>query len=195
MSSLYSDPPFARGGVLLGFDAKATLDGSSNPIEGSDTVGEVKVFQDIDPVTGTKKSNQLVYCVAVRAKQASVANGDQATNLTPKSVVKFEAGTFTNVDGLATNAAGQVIGVVDEYLPKAPNVNDIFWVVVKGPTTAKFTTTAVSTGDVLAVSATAGSLAAAATPTLGQHWLGFAVGAKAGATLEGRVMLTQSILV
>lgn len=200
MSSIYSDPPFPRGDVLIGLDDPAALD-SGNPVQGSDIVGRIKVFRDVNPSTGIDFSERLVYCVAVRAKQNGVANGERS-NLTAGTVVKFAAGSLTELDNSAANsnlaAAGDtatiagMVGVVDEYLPKAPLVNDVFWVVVKGPTTANVTTTAIANaGTPLAVSATAGSLAAASPATLGLSFFGVNLAAKSAGVLKSRVLVTN----
>jgi hypothetical protein len=190
MSSIYSDPPFPRGGTLLGFQSPATLDdppapATPQPIEGRDIAGEVKVFVDANPFTGQVNSQRLVYCVAVRAKQTGVTNGNRATNLTAGKVVKFAAGSLSELDAdnqaaSTDNAAiAGMVGVVDEYLPQAPLVNDLFWVVVKGPTSALFTTAAVSTAGVpVQVSSTAGQLVAAASPAITQRFAGTALGTK-----------------
>ena len=201
MSSIYSDPPFPRGGSLLGFDPAdaATLDEAGNPIQGRDIVGEVKVFTDSNPVTGAVNSQRLVYCVAVRVRQAGVANGQPANNLTPGKVVKFAAGSLTTLDAdnqaAATDTANiaHQVGVVDEYLPKVPLVNDLIWVVVKGPTTALFTSAAVAAGAPVAVSSTPGSLVAANTPAVTSTFFGTALTAKAsGATGTARVSVANA---
>lgn len=75
MSSIFSDPFFRRGATLLGGETIEYSDPPTNskPIAGGEIVGQVKVFQDVEP-TGTQKrlSNRLVYCVAARYKGSTV---------------------------------------------------------------------------------------------------------------------------
>ena len=173
MSSIFSDPPFGRGQTYLA-GATATQDANSNYIEGTGVAGEIKVFQDIDPGSQSYKSNRLVYCLAVRVAQSSKTVGQQCTDITAGTVVKLAAGKLDILDASAASAglaaysdvASQIgqIGVVDEYLKAAPNAGDIIWLVVKGPTTVKATTTATSVGVWLGPSSTAGSFAAGTTP-------------------------------
>jgi len=199
MSSIYSDPPFTRGGTLLAYGT-ATLDESSNPIEGGDIVGQIKVFRDENPTTGQVLSARLVYCLAVRVKQTGVANGQPATNVTAGTVVKLAAGSLSDLDGTAKAAstdtatiAGQV-GVVDEYLTKTPLVNDVIWVVVKGPTSPIAVSSAITAGTALDVSSSAGSVAAANTPTLGESFLGVALANKGVGAGPVRTVVTNSAI-
>lgn len=175
MSSLQSDPQFPRGTTLLaGADIELV---NGLPIAGRDVVGQIKVFQDVDP-QGVKNSNRLVYCVAARVATA--------TALTAKDVVKFSAtNIIEDVDGKGDTTAGQIQGVVDEYIPSTLTIrqNDIVWVVVQGPTTAKFLAAAVAAGAVVQGSATAGSLQAGAG-------FGVTLATKASTVLEGRVLVT-----
>jgi hypothetical protein len=177
MSSLNADPPFRRGRTLMDGNP-VTLDGNSNPIEGVQIVGEVKAFDDVNPTSGVRNSNRVCYCVAARNTSGSA--------ITPKTVVKFKASALlSEVDGSGDNTAGLILGVADEYLPTAgvPN-NDIFWVVVQGPTVAKFTTAAIaSAGAAVGSSATAGSLAAGSG-------MGHVLAAKALNATEARVVLS-----
>jgi hypothetical protein len=91
-----------------------------------------------------------VTCIAVR----NTSGGP----LLPGAVVKFKkAAILTEVDGAAAAATDAPLGVVDEYLPAAGVANnDVFWLVVSGPT-------AINTAATLApgalVTATAGAAA------------------------------------
>lgn len=138
MSSLYSDPPFPRGSTLLSGETIET--DSLGPIAGRDIVGQVKVFQDTNPFSGAELSNRLVTCVAVRwtGSTGGVVAGD---------VVKFQASNLlAAVDAKGSTTVGVIFGVVDEYIPSTVEIrqNDIIWLVVRGPSAARFTATAVA---------------------------------------------------
>lgn len=178
MPSLFSDPPFARGTTLLagepieyyppGSGYHATNDsGDQYPVAGGEVVGQVKVFQDINPVTKTGLSNELVYCIAARYKPTT------ATNLTTppgKAVVLKIAqylGTAEFDENLATAAnvnAGERVGFIDEYLSTSAVIrpDDIVWLVFRGPVAAKktehATTQGIAVGVNVAMSGTAGSV-------------------------------------
>ncbi len=172
MSTLTADPGFGRGQVL-GILWKA-YDADSG--DGSHVVGTRKVFRDEDPKTGALKSNRTVECLAVKNTSGSA--------LLPGAVAKFkDAAILTEVDGLATTST-QLMGVVDEYLPAAgvPD-GEVFWLVVRGPSTVTKTSTSVSAGASYGLSATAGSAAAQSTNPL----LGFAIATSA--TTSGRILV------
>lgn len=149
MPELSSDPPFARG-QTLGTDAT----------QGQSVAGTVRRFLDVHPQTGvsgrdgTNISNRVVTCVAVRNASAAA--------ITPGSLVKMKAASIlTEVDGLGDNTAGQIQAVADEYLPAAGcPVGDIFWAVVRGPTTVKKTAPVINQGAAIGGSTTAGSAVA-----------------------------------
>jgi hypothetical protein len=193
MSSLYSDPPFSRGGTLLA-DAAIDLDVDGNPIAGREIVGQVKAFRDINPYSGQVYSNRLVYCVAARFKPSNGAAGnlDQAGVLTARGTVyAFTlASPMAEFAAAATNAnvaAGVATGVLDEYLTGTLRLNDIVWVVIKGPTSIKQTAVAINTGLAVEVSATAGSVMTVASGAkIGQQI--------AGANSTAAVQLTRVTL-
>lgn len=176
MSTLTADPGFARGQVLgvtkTYYDAQVG--------DGSHIVGVRKVFADTHPQTGQILSNQTVECIAVKNKSGGA--------LLPKTVVQFDADAImTDVDDEATTSSLR-LGVVDEYLPVAgvPN-NEVFWLVVKGPTTVLKTTGAgndITAGEVVGVSATAGKIDDDATLKVGN-----AIAAAGTAATEVRVLL------
>lgn len=183
--SLYDDPPFALGETL----------GVSSASDGNQWVGAVKVFPDVNPKTGAVRSNRVKKCVAVR-NSASVA-------LLGKRVVALKAGSFTEVDGYASVANAELVGVVDEHLPAGGvAVNDVFWVTVDGPTevSVALSGTDVAAGDRVAVitaaastSTTAGrvtpSTVGAATTGAGNAGLGvIGYAASAGATTGSAVL-------
>lgn len=145
MSTLTTDPGFARG-TVLGV-TKPMYD--ANPGDGSHLLGIHKVFLDANPRNQPVLSNETVECVAVRNTSGGA--------LLPKTLVKFKSGAvLTEIDGSADDSSVRV-GVVDEYLPAAGvPVNEVFWVVVKGPTTILKTT---GVGEAI----TAGEYVSAAT--------------------------------
>jgi hypothetical protein len=119
--SLLIDPPFALGQTL----------GVSSVTDGTGWVGAVKQFPDVNPITGVIRSNRIKTCVAVR-NVATIA-------LAPKRVVVFATaaglGGLSTVTGYASVLNAEHVGVVDEFLPTAGvAINDVFWVVVDGPT-------------------------------------------------------------
>jgi hypothetical protein len=172
MSTLTADPGFARGQTL---GVTVTMYEAENG-DGSNVVGTRKVFRDEDPKTGALKSNRTVECIAVKNTSGSA--------LLPGAVAKFkDAAILSEVDGLAV-AATTLMGVVDEYLPAAgvPN-NEVFWLVVRGPSTVTKTATSVSAGASYGPSATAGSAAAQGA----NAQLGFAI--ETSATTSGRILV------
>jgi hypothetical protein len=172
MSTLTADPGFARGQVL-GILWKA-YDADNG--DGSNIVGTRKVFRDENPKTGALNSNRTVECIAVKNTSGSA--------LVPGSVAKFkDAAILSEVDGLATTSTA-LMGVVDEYLPTAgvPD-GEIFWLVVRGPSTVTKTATSVAAGASYGLSATAGSAAAQSTNPL----LGYAIATSA--TTSGRILV------
>jgi hypothetical protein len=172
MSTLTTDPGFARGQTL---GVTVTMYEAENG-DGSTVVGVRKVFRDEDPKTGAIKSNRTVECIAVKNTSGSA--------LLPGAVAKFkDAAILSEVDGLATTSTA-LMGVVDEYLPAAGVANnEVFWLVVRGPSTVTKTATSVAAGASYGLSATAGSAAAQSTNPL----LGFAI--ETSATTSGRLLV------
>jgi hypothetical protein len=121
-----ANPPFPRGKTF--YDGN-TID--SNNLGGVNLEGKEWVFEDVDPRSpvGSNRTNRYVRCRIVRNVSAGV--------LLPKFLVG-SAGVGGNllgrVDGKTTTTAQNVVGAVDEYLPAAGvPVNDLFWLVIKGP--------------------------------------------------------------
>lgn len=180
MSTLTTDPGFGRG-QTLGVTVKMY---EAENGDGSTVIGTRKVFRDEDPKTGELKSNRTVECIAVK----NVSGGA----LLPGAVVKFKAaatsgqfsgGILGEVDATAV-AADLLLGVVDEYLPAAGVADkEVFWVVVRGPSTVTKTSSSVSAGAAYGPSATAGSAAAQGANAL----LGFAI--ETSATTSGRILV------
>jgi hypothetical protein len=173
MSTLTADPGFGRG-QTLGVTVKMY---EAENGDGSTIVGTRKVFRDESPITGALNSNRTVECIAVKNASGSA--------LLPGQVAKFKASAIlSEVDGLATDASA-LIGVVDEYLPAAGVADgEVFWLVVRGPSTVTKTATSVAAAAAYGVSATAGSAAAQGD---GKPLLGYAIATSA--TTSGRILV------
>jgi hypothetical protein len=179
MSSLFSDPPFLRGTTLLNGDTIET--DAIGPVAGRSIIGQVKVFQDVNPSTKATNSNRLVYCVAARYKGSLVADASTVAG----SLYVFDAASAANQTvalenfsalGTATNIPNTAVafGVLDEYLTGELRPNDIVWLVVKGPCSLRVTATSIGANVAITPSATAGSAAvwAAGNLAIGQN-IGF----------------------
>jgi hypothetical protein len=100
-------------------------------------LGQVREFPDVNPdpnaTTLTTKTNLRVQCILLRNTSGGA--------LLPKDVIKIDPTDPSRNASAKSSAANQHIAVVDEYLPAAGvPANDVFWAVIKGPTTAKFAT-------------------------------------------------------
>lgn len=190
MSTLTADPGFPRGSVL-GILWKA-YDAENG--DGSNVLGVRKEFLDTNPQTGVLNSNRGVECICVKNTSGSA--------LLPGQVAKFKlaptagagwTGIIGEVDGTA-GASDKLVGVVDEYLPAAGVANgEVFWLVVRGPSTVRKTSgasgNAVAAGDTLSTTATSGSAYTGTTNTQ----VGYAIQAAATTDTTVRVLVrTQS---
>jgi hypothetical protein len=211
MSSLYSDPPFPRGSTLLSgedveYIEKGATYATGTPISGREIVGQVKAFSDIHPVTKSRLSNELVYCIAARFKPASATtvlnSGNTGADKGKAVVLRVASGmgsTAEFTDTLANAAdvlAGRRVGFLDEYLNAEVRANDIVWIVVKGPVAIAKTTgaginagnlvslqgSAVTTG--LSISKTTQTIALETTATSERVAMGFATGSVNTSTNE-----------
>jgi len=125
------DPPFARGQTFYNGATIITTDLGGQNLEGKEWE-----FEDIDlSQTGAKpaRTNRTVRCRCVR--------NVSGISLLPKRIVTYQsAGTdgrydVGRVDGYSTTVAARAAGVVDEWLSSTGVVNnDLFWIVVSGPT-------------------------------------------------------------
>ena len=191
MSAIFSDPLFRRGSTLLGGE-QIEVDAAGNPVAGTEVVGQVKVFQDVNPVCqGERYSNRLVYCVAARYKGSTVSDASTVAG----EVYAFDAAKpLTEFTSKATSAnvdADIAIWVLDEYLTGQLRQNDIVWLVVKGPAKVKQTATAINAGVAVKVSSTAGSAAAAgSTKSIGQQIAGANSAAAVGLTRVNLISAT-----
>jgi hypothetical protein len=161
MSTLTADPGFARGQVLgvtkTYYDAQVG--------DGSHLLGVHKVFADTHPTTGQILSNETVECIAVKNLSGGV--------LAAKTLVQFDDDyVLTAVDAGATTSSKR-FGVVDEYISSnGVPANEVFWLVVKGPTTVlkltHATDEAIAAGAVVSATATAGKVESGTTLKVGQ---------------------------
>jgi hypothetical protein len=192
MSSIFSDPGWSRGRTLLQGEL-IELDGSGYPVAGGELVGAIKVFQDVNPTTGVRNSNRLVYCVAARYTGSSTldatANAGRPYVFKTTSSVGNAVPALTEFSAVATttdvNTNGLLFGVLDEYLTGSVRTNDIVWLVVKGPTQIKTTATGIAAGKPLEISGSTGQVALLATAgarTVGNH-LGVATSANVADTM------------
>lgn len=117
-----------RGKTYLGSNPNRTLTATMR----ADLEGSEAIFDDINPTatSGARvhRSNRKVTALLVR-NAASFA-------LLPKRVVKWKSGQRgRQVDGYCSVTNEACAGVVDEFLTSSGvAVNDLFWIVVKGPT-------------------------------------------------------------
>lgn len=168
MSSIFSDPGFRRGTTLCSGDLTGT--GSGNDLPGTELVGQIKVFQDVNPSTGARFSNRLVYCQAVRYLGSDVADGSTVAGLVYTVDLAHENGKpFATITSATTNAnvaAGREYGVLDEYLTGNLKQNDVVWIVRKGPSAVKqAAATAIVSGAQLELTGSAGKVQALASGT------------------------------
>lgn len=127
-------PPFKRGQTFYG---GAVPTAAADLIAHADLEGKTWRFEDIDyslPGTTSFRSGKYVTCMLVRNVHSTV--------ILPSDVVVFNvAGSGVEYLGQVKKAIptlGERTAVADEYLPAAGvAVNDLFWVVIAGPTMAK----------------------------------------------------------
>lgn len=121
------DYPIQRGTTFYG---GRTID--SNNLEGEKVKGQIRVFDDFNPTTRVLNSNLPVMAILCRNKHNAALTPGQAVLL---------SGTVVGETGAPVSSTTVLCGVVDEYLPAAGcPVNDLCWVVIKGPTTVNIVT-------------------------------------------------------
>jgi len=173
MSVLTADPGFARGQVL-GVMNTNTYGG--NVGDGSHLLGVRKTFRDEHPRTGVLQSNHTVDCICVKNTSGSA--------ILPGQVVTFSSSAILTEVAPTASASDIMMGVADEYLPTAGVPDDeVFWVVVNGPSTVVKTNTSVAAGAWYGPSSTAGSAVAVST----NERLGVAIATSATGT--GRILV------
>lgn len=180
-----------RGQTMYNGD---TIDSAN--LKFANQVGQVRMFPDVTPSTKVLNSGLQVVCVLLRNKHSAA--------LTPGQACLFST-TVTGETGAPVSALSQLFFIVDEYLPAAGvPVNDVFWGVVRGPTTANIVTNSgAKTAGQLAVesSTTAGKLDfSVLTPgnaTVAQlaafyGYLAFTEGAIADAATTARIFINRN---
>ena len=167
MSSFFSDPYFGRGQTLLSGEA-IELNGNSvspnvsYPVAGQNIVGDVKVFNDVDPRTAQTFSNQLVYCMACRYTGSLVADGSTMAGFA--YTLGTDGASFSATKATAADVnAGLRIGIFDEYYTGTLRQYDIVWLTVSGPTMAKCSTAAITAGAAVTLTTSAGTVVQVAT--------------------------------
>lgn len=193
MSTIFSDPGWRRGSTLLNRET-IEVDADGKPVAGKELVGQVKVFQDVNPSSGVRNSNRLVYCVAARytgATNLTSADAGKVYAFSTASTAGPDAnnGPMTEFSAVATatnvNTDGRSIGVLDEYLTEDVRQNDIVWLVVKGPTSIQSSGTAIAAGAAIEVTGTAGRVTTkSAGATVANQIAGASVGGTAGALVR-----------
>ena len=189
MSSLFSDPQFPRGTTLLNGE-NIDLDVNGNPIAGTEVIGTIKVFQDVDPVTKKKLSNRLVYCVAARYVGSSTTFNASGADKGKSFLLDSSnpIGTFQTAAVVADANNYKATAVLDEYLTTTVRPNDIVWLVIKGPVTVnKATGTALVAGAATMLT-TGGSTTAWSSTNMPN---GYALAAAASADTTARVYLVS----
>lgn len=190
--------PFARG------ETGYSGDTIESPVTRfAQQLGQVRGFDDWNPNLNVVNTNLQVVCILLR----NLTGGA----LLPSQAVLFSATTPSTGTGATVTQTGTqnvFFGIVDEYLPAAgvPN-NDVFWLVIKGPTTALMTTVSgAKTAGQLAVWASGtdnGKLdftpTTAATAIIGQNQAtygqnAFTLGAIANGATSARVILNRNFL-
>lgn len=134
--------PFPRGTTAYGGN---TID--SNNLLFGNQIGQVRCFPDNNP-NGTVNSGLEVVAIAMRNKTAGALLPGQAVLFS--STVGETGATITQ-----SGTPNVFFGIVDEYLPAAGcPVNDVCWIVVRGPVLANITTSlGVSVGQLFMPSA------------------------------------------
>lgn len=130
-------PPFARGETWYNGGPIDTSNLGGINLEGKEYVFEVNAPDD---PTGADTSGRLIRVRVVRNVSGQALKGGR--------LAVFKAGDpyETQVDGYAYAVSDRPAGIVDEFLPAAgvPN-NDLFYIVVDGPTLVTQTHTAAAT--------------------------------------------------
>lgn len=162
-------PPFARGETAYN---GGTID-TNDPfgLVGVNIEGKEYVFEPDSPDVPAGQSDPNG-----RAVRCKVVRNRSGANLKPGRLVHFdESGTYnleTGVDGYCKALADRPAGIVDEFLPAAGvPANDLFYIVIDGPTKV------------------ANQSAAPITTTVGARLVPAATGASRTDDLAGRVAL------
>lgn len=197
MSTIFSDPGWRRGTTMLSGETIEYSDAANTlPVSGNELVGQVKIFQDVNPSTGVRNSNRLVYCVAARytgASDLTSADAGKVYAFSTTPAVAGAVGPLAEFSAVASNTNvstdGRYYGVLDEYFAgtnQSIRKNDIVWLVVKGPTSVQSSGTAIAAGVNIQVDGTtAGRVAVKSTGVaIGSQIAGASVGGTAGALVR-----------
>lgn len=140
--------PFARGETFYNggsIDTTDTTQGASCSLGGLNLEGKEYVTEENAQSQGTGYPVGL--SPVGRPIRVKVVRNASGAALLPKRIVTYQCTTSikpgTRVDSYAlNNASNNLAGVVDEYLPATGvPANDLFYIVVKGPTTLISATT------------------------------------------------------
>lgn len=129
MSTLTADPKFARG-TVLGIKY-SYFDTENNPQDlqvgtGQGVKGVHSIFRDENPHDGALLSNLSVECVAVKNVSGAVVQAGETVQLNALKGL-----------GETGGADATVYGIVDEWLCAPVKDGEVFWAVVRGPTSAE----------------------------------------------------------
>lgn len=129
MSTLTADPKFPRGHVL-GINY-SYYDTENNPQDlqigtGQGVKGVHSIFRDENPHDGTLLSNLSVEVVAVKNVSGDVVQAGETVKLNP----------LKGLGETTTSADSTLYGIVDEWLCAPVKDGEVFWAVVRGPTSA-----------------------------------------------------------
>lgn len=106
---------------------------NANALLFEEILGTIKNFPDRNPITNADLTGLQVTCILLRNTTGAA--------LLPKDVIKLDGTRPTKDASAKSTAANQLFAVVDEYLPAGGVADDdVFWAVIKGPTTAKAVT-------------------------------------------------------
>jgi hypothetical protein len=163
-------PPFARGETYYNGGTIDTTNLGGPNLEGKEFFFEVNAADD--EVQADPSGRQI---------KVRVVRNVSGVNLKPARVVHFNSTTSvpygTQVDGYCISNASVPAGVSDEFLPAAGVVNnDLFYIVVQGPTKVTNQT------------------ASPVTTAVGSRLVPAATGATLGDDLGGRVDLQTNVV-
>lgn len=188
MSTMYDDPPFPLG-QLGGISGPTDVLVASSAPAGSDFYGIIKLFPDVNPITGRVRSNRVKKCLAVK--------NTSGITLAAKRLVTLKAGSLFEVDGYGFRTDGVTSGVVDEYLTAGVPNGEVFWITIDGPTEVALglASQAAADTDLVALTSaastdasTAGRAQTASVTTVGQHRSTFGRALSASATTAADIL-------
>jgi hypothetical protein len=153
-------PPFPRGKTYYEGNIPLTGAGSPDIVSHNELEGKVWIFEDVDysvQLPGQKpyRTGKYVICMCVRNVSGAAILAKQVVPFKTNGAGVEYAG---QVVAPSASALGARVAVADEFLPAAGVANnDLFWVVIGGPTkvtTDTAGTTTINIGDVVIPGAT-----------------------------------------